>query len=63
MVKLNPVAHLENMKIIIDDINIKYNFRIQPVNNNKKIISDREEKGSFIFFLYPEILDFTKEDI
>jgi hypothetical protein len=50
-------------EIILDDINIKYNFRIQPVNNNKKIISDRGEKGSFIFFLFPEILDFTKEDI
>ena len=50
-------------EIILDDINIKYNFRIQPVNNNKKIISDRGEKGSAIYFLYPEILDFTKEDI
>ena len=50
-------------EIILDDINIKYNFRIQPVTNTKKIISDRNENGSFIFFLYPEILDFTKEDI
>jgi hypothetical protein len=50
-------------EIILDNINIKYNFRIQPVNNIKKIISDRGEKGSFIMFLYPEILDFTKEDI
>ena len=48
---------------ILDDVNIKYNFRIQPVNNTKKIISDKEQKSSFIFCLYPEILDFTKEDI
>ena len=50
-------------EIILNDINIKYNFRIQPVNNNKKIITDRREEGSFIFYLYPEILDFTKKDI
>ena len=50
-------------EIILNDINIKYNFRIQPVKNIKKIIGDRREKGSFVFFLYPEILDFTKEDI
>jgi len=50
-------------EIILNDINIKYNFRIQPVNNIKKIITDRREKGSFIFYLYPEVLDFTKEDI
>ena len=49
-------------EIILNDINIKYNFRIQPVKNIKKIIGDSREKGSFIFFLYPEVLDFTKED-
>ena len=50
-------------EIILNDINIKYNFRIQPVKNKKKIIGDIREKGSFVFFLYPEILDFTNEDI
>ena len=61
----NGVFWLKEIKeeIILDDINIKYNFRIQPVNITKKIISDRGEKGSSIFFLYPEILDFTKENI
>ena len=29
----------------------------------KKIISDRGEAGTFVFFLYPEALDFTNEDI
>ena len=36
-------------EIILDDINIKYNFRIQPVNNIKKIIVI-EEKKVLLFF-------------
>jgi len=50
-------------EIILDEVNNKYNFRIQPVNNIKKIISDRSIKNSFIICVYPEILDFTKEDV
>ena len=46
---------------IYDNINIKYNFRIQPVNNEEKIYNQRGS-GTFIFWIYPEILDFTKSD-
>ena len=45
-----------------EELNMKYNFRIQPVDNKEKIYSDREFTGSFIFWVYPETLDFTKED-
>ena len=49
-------------EIIIEDSNIKYNFRIQPVEYTEKIIFDSDERGSFISWVYPEILDFTKKD-
>ena len=44
-----------------NELNVKYNFRIQPVNNEEKII-DKTASGTFIFRVYPEILDFTKSD-
>ena len=46
---------------IFNDINIKYNFRIQSVNNEEKI-DFKSVTGTFIFFNYPNILDFTKSD-
>ena len=45
-----------------EELNMKYNFRIQPVDNTEKVYSDRKSTGSFIFWVYPEVLDFTKED-
>ena len=42
--------------------NIRYNFRIQPVKNEEKIYNSKNDKGAFIKWLYPEILDFTKMD-
>ena len=44
-----------------NNINIKYNFKIQPVTN-KEIITIYGEKGSYIFNNYPITLDFTKQD-
>ena len=45
---------------ILNNINIKYNFVIQPINNNEKCkISG--EGGSMIFAL-PKVLDFTSKD-
>ena len=46
---------------LIDDNNILYNFRIQPVKNEDKI--DYDEKNFLsIFTNYPRVLDFTKND-
>ena len=46
---------------IYNDLNIKYNFRIQPVKNEEKIES-KSSSGTFIYYCYPHILDFTKSD-
>ena len=48
-------------EIILDNINIKYNFRIQPVKNTENFYADRSH-GSVIFWSYPEVLDFTIQD-
>ena len=45
---------------LIDDNNILYNFRIQPVKNEDKI--DYDGTSSKIKEYYPKILDFTKKD-
>ena len=48
-------------EIILDDINIKYNFRIQPINNIGTIYIFQSEV--FItYFAFSEILDFTSQD-
>ena len=46
---------------VYNEFNVKYNFRIQPSNNEEKII-EKTYPGSFILRVYPEILDFTKSD-
>ena len=48
-------------EIILDNINIKYNFRIQPVKNTEKFYVCTSS-GSLIMWSYPEVLDFTKQD-
>ena len=45
---------------VVDEANIRYNFRIQPGKNEDKIYSGGE--GSPILWSYPEILNFTKAD-
>ena len=50
-------------EITFNEANIRYNFRIQPFKNEEKIYHSGEDKGSSIRWLYPEILDFTKNDI
>ena len=49
-------------EIIINDTNIRYNFRIQPVKNEERIYHSGKDKGSWIVWLYPEILDFSNKD-
>jgi len=48
-------------EIILDNINIKYNFRIQPVKNTEKFYVCTSS-GSLTFWSYPDVLDFTKQD-
>lgn len=44
------------------NLNIKYNFIIKPVNNEERINLNKNADGSIIYWLYPEVLDFTKSD-
>ena len=46
---------------ILDDINIKYNFIISPINNDEKF-TITNESNIFIFNSYPKILDFISHD-
>ena len=48
-------------EMILDDINIKYNFRIQPVDN-KETFNNVFSRSFFIQLSYPQILDFTYQD-
>ena len=55
------------LKEITKDINIenktlKYNFIIKPVKITDILYLDRKFLGSFIFWLTPEVLDFTNKD-
>ena len=50
-------------EIPLEDINAKYIFRIQPVNNKDIIYhKDQDGSGSFVVWVYPEVLDFRKND-
>ena len=48
-------------EIVLDNLNIKYNFRIQPVKNEEFIYKE-SAKGSFIMYNYPYTLDFSKSE-
>ena len=45
-----------------NDLNIKYNFKIRPVNNEEKIYCNRNVYGTMVFWTHPQVLDFTKND-
>lgn len=49
-------------EIILKNISVKYNFRIQPSKNKDKIITDTSKQGSFIQTIYPDVLDFRTND-
>ena len=51
----------ENYECIKDNINIKYNFRIQPVSNNETFTINNV-KGNMIYLNQPLILDFTQKN-
>ena len=44
-------------EIILDNINVKYNFKIQPTNSTDEL--EINDHGDYIVFAYPKILDFT----
>ena len=56
------INHLKEIKeeIQFKNAHLKYNFRIQPVKNEEKIYFSEQGKGSWITWLYPKVLDFTK---
>ena len=56
--------HLNEIKeqIQLNNINMKYNFIIRPVNNKEQFKIDDNESGSVIGFALPEKLDFTSQD-
>ena len=58
----NKDYSLEEIKkeIILDNIHIKYNFRIQPREKTEKFESKGE--GSWPLFLYPQEIDFYRDD-
>ena len=60
---LKGTFHLEEIHNVIklNNINIKYNFLIQPVNNKEKFTSEGMPYYGF-FFAYPKILDFFVSD-
>ena len=55
---------LEEIKedILLDNINIKYNFIIKSINNNEEFITS-SSKGAYFWFNHPQVLDFTKTNI
>ena len=55
------LEHFEN-EIILNDINIKYNFRIQPVINTAFIKINEDDREFISFLAYPQILNFTNQD-
>ena len=62
MVSESGEIHLKQIKNekYLDNIHYKYNFRIQPFENNEIIHID--QLGSSINCVYPEYLDFSLED-
>ena len=49
-------------EIIINEANVRYNFRIQPVKNQEKIYYSKKDKFYSIKWSYPEVLNFTEND-
>ena len=64
MVPYSGTSWLKEIKkeIVLNNANVRYNFRIQPVKNEEKIYSGGDGSGTFIMWSYPEVLDFTKND-
>ena len=49
-------------EIKVEDANIRYNFRIQPVKNDERIYQSKRDRGTFMFDIFPETLDFTNKE-
>ena len=51
---------LINNEIILNNINVKYNFKIQPTKNTEEFVINNEH-GAYINFVNPKVIDFTKK--
>ena len=58
------IYHLKeiNEEIQFIKAHLRYNFRIQPVKNEEKIYLSDKNKGTWILWLCPKVLDFTKNN-
>ena len=58
---LKSLAEIEK-EIELNNINAKYNFKIQPVINNEIIDLNRSKDENYFVYIDSEVLDFTTED-
>ena len=61
MYNIKSLSKIEE-EIELNNINIKYNFKIQPVINNEIIDFNSSESENYFTFIAPEVLDFTSEN-
>ena len=59
--KIRSLGKIEKA-IEVNDINIKYNYKIQPVTNNEIIKVNSSINDTYFTLIYPEVLDFTSSD-
>ena len=55
----NTLGEIKN-EIILNNISMKYNFRIQPSNNNENF--QTKNPGINAYFVYPNLLNYTLND-
>lgn len=62
LIKQEGTYHLKKIttEIKVDNLNVKYNFIIQKVEIDEKV--KYEGEGSMIYFIYPDVLDFTSQN-
>ena len=56
------LEELFDEEIILNNINVKYNFRIQPTKNLEKFEISGSDSEGYLNYAFPKILDFTLKD-